>query len=192
MKTLTTMAGGLVLAATLVLTGCSVTSHTETAKGADFSRYKTFAWANGNKQATKANDIVDDNIKSAVARQLEQKGWKEADGQPDILVDYTVAVQQSRKRESDPVYSQPYTRYLYTRRGIYSMWYPSMLMGYNSYNVPFHEGELTINMIDAKTNKLVWQGWAEGEINRRQISSKEAEAQVKSIFKKFDYPAVRG
>lgn len=194
MKKITGVVGGLALAATLALTGCAVTSHTETAKGADFSRYKTFAWAGDTNVSTKkgGNDIVDDNIKNAIDQQLQKKGWRESADHPDILLDYNIAVQVGQKRESNPMYSYPYTRYIYTRRGIYSMWYPSMLMGYNSYNVPFREGQLTVNMIDAKTNKLVWTGWAEGEITRRQISSKEAEAQVKSIFKKFDYPTVQG
>lgn len=31
--------------AALTFAGCSVTSHTETAKGVDFSQYKTFAWS---------------------------------------------------------------------------------------------------------------------------------------------------
>ena len=114
--------------------------------------------------------------------------WTEVDNNPDVLLNYTVAIKRGHKRETDPVYVYPYTQYLYSRRGVYSIWYPSDLMGYNSYNVPFEEGELTVNMVDAKTNKLIWQGWAQGEITSRNITTKEATAQVRSIFKKFEYP----
>jgi len=181
----------LLTAISLAFAGCNVTSHTEKAEGTNFSNYKTFAWANAGdtKKADRAdNDIIDNNIKNSVSEELINKGWTEADNNPDVLLDYTVAVKRGSKRETDPVYTYPYTQYLYSRRGVYSIWYPSDLMSYHSYNVPFEEGELTVNMIDAKTNKLIWQGWAQGEINNRNITTKEATAQVKSIFKKFEYP----
>ena len=175
----------------LVFAGCNVTSHTEKAAGINFSNYKTFAWANSGdtKMTDRAdNDIIDNNIKNSVSRELERKGWTETEKKPDVLIDYTIAVKRAVKRESDPMYFYPYTQYLWGRGGIYSIWYPSALMGYRSYNVPFKEGELTVNMIDAKTNKLIWQGWAKGEINSKNVTTKEATAQVKSIFKKFEYP----
>ena len=178
-------------AAALVFASCNVTSHTEKAAGVNFSSYKTFAWVSNNneKKADRAdNDIVDNNIKNSISEELEKKGWTEVDNNPDVVLDYNVAVKRGSKRETDPVYAYPYTQYLYGRRRVYSIWYPSALMGYHSYNVPFKEGELTVNMVDAKTNKLIWEGWAEGEINSRNMTTKEATAQVKSIFKKFDYP----
>lgn len=177
--------------AALTFAGCSVTSHTETAKGVDFSQYKTFAWSGTpiEKKDKWNNDITDNNIKNAVAAELNKKGWKEADGNPDVLLDYTIAVQRSVKRESDPVYSYPFTQYMYGGHGrIYRIWSPSMLMGYRSYNIPFREGQLTINMIDARNNKLIWQGWAKGEISSPHVRSKDVNEEVKSIFKKFKFP----
>lgn len=181
----------LIAMVAVVFTGCSVTSRTEKANGVSFSQYKTFGWkdAVAKKSDRMNSDIVDNNIKNAVSQELEKKGWKETDANPDVLLDYSVAVKRDIKRESDPVYLNPYTPFLYGRRGMYRLWYPSALMGYHTYNVPFTEGELNINMVDAKTDQLIWQGWAKGEINNRQITSKEAAARVKSIFRKFDYPA---
>ena len=181
----------IVLMAGLAFTGCGVTSHTEKAAGVDFSKYKTFAWANsGNsgKAGRSNNDIIDNNIKNSIGEELEKKGWVESEKNPDVLLDYTVAVKKGTVRETEPIFTAPFPGYVYGRRGMYSIWYPSMLMGYRTYNVPFREGELTINIVDAKTNKLIWQGWAKGDINSQNISSKEAHAEVKSIFKKFNYP----
>jgi hypothetical protein len=123
-----------------------------------------------------------------VSQELEKKGWSETDNNPDVLLDYTIAVKHGIKLESTPVYSYPYTQYLYGRRRVYSLWYPSTLIGVRSENVPFKEGELSVNMVDAKTNKLIWQGWAQGEINNKHVTTKDVTAQVKSIFRKFDYP----
>jgi len=54
--------------------------------------------------------------------------------------------------------------------------------------VPFKDGTLTVNMVDTKTDKLIWQGWATGDITSKYVTSKEAQADVKSIFKKLDLP----
>lgn len=181
----------LLSAITLISGSCNVSSHTEKAAGVNFANYKTFAWANNgdNKKSDRAdNDIVDNNIKNSISKELEKKGWTETDSNPDVLLDYTIAVQHGTKREATPVYSYPFTQYFYGRRRIYSIWYPSTLIGVRSRNVPFKEGELSINMVDAKTNKLIWQGWAKGDINTKSVTTKEVTAQVKSIFKKFDYP----
>ena len=45
---------------------------------------------------------------------------------------------------------------------------------------------MTITMIDARTDKVIWQGWTTEELNSRKMSSKEIQAAVRSIFKKFD------
>jgi hypothetical protein len=175
----------------LLLGSCNVTSHTETAAGVNFANYKTFAWSDNGviKQNDRAdNDIVDNNIKNSISKELEKKGWVETKTDPDVLLDYTITVKHASKREAVPVYSYPFTQYFYGRRRIYSIWYPSTLIGVRSRNVPFKEGELSINMVDAKTNKLIWQGWAQGDLNTGTVTTKEATAQVKSIFKKFEYP----
>lgn len=180
-----------VLVAGLAFTGCSITSHTEKAAGVDFSRYRTFSWANSEntrKTDRADNDIVDNNIKNSVSAELEKKGWVETDNNPDVLLDYTIAVKKGVTRETAPVYSAPFPRYMYGRRGAYSIWYPSMLMGYRKYNVPFRVGELTVSMFDSKGTRLIWQGWAKGDLNSGNITTRETTAQVKSIFKKFKYP----
>lgn len=48
------------------------------------------------------------------------------------------------------------------------------------------EGTITISMIDTRTDKTVWQGWTTDEVNSRNLTSKEIQNSVKSIFKKFD------
>jgi hypothetical protein len=59
-------------------------------------------------------------------------------------------------------------------------------LGYESYEQLIKEGTITITMIDAKTDKTVWQGWTTEEVNNRNLTSKEIQNAVRSIFKKFD------
>ena len=187
----------LVLSAAVVsaffISSCSVTTHVETAAGVNFNNYKTFGWVNGNGEKIEDradNDIVDNNIKNAISLQLENKGWKETTQNPDVLLDYNVMVEKKVSQTSDPIYSYPYTHYYYNRwhRRMGYMYYPNNLVGYHTYNIPFKVGTLTVNMIDAKTNKLIWSGSATGDVSSKIVTTQEMQGDVTSLFKKFDVP----
>ena len=62
----------------------------------------------------------------------------------------------------------------YTRRYA-TIYYPSQFMGYERDERPSREGTVTISMIDAKTDKTVWQGWTTDEVNSKNFSSKEIQ-----------------
>jgi hypothetical protein len=66
---------------------------------------------------------------------------------------------------------------------------PVFFSGYTTYTVPFKEGTLTVNMVDAKTNKLIWQGYATGDITTKYVTSQQARTDVKSIFNKLNLPS---
>ena len=59
-------------------------------------------------------------------------------------------------------------------------------MGYDRDVREVREGTVTISMIDAKTDKTVWQGWTTDEVRSRSLSTKEIDNSVRTIFKKFD------
>jgi hypothetical protein len=108
----------IVIVFSICITGCSVTSHVETAAGVNFNSYKTFGWVNVNgekKEDSADNDIVDNNIKNAITLQLENKGWKETNQNPDVILDYNVMVEQKVRQASERVYNYPFTNYYYNR-----------------------------------------------------------------------------
>jgi hypothetical protein len=45
---------------------------------------------------------------------------------------------------------------------------------------------MTVTMVDTKTNKTVWQGWTTDEVNSKNLTTREIDNSVKSIFRKFD------
>jgi len=180
------------LAFVFLLASCGSAVYVEKDKHADFTTYKTFAWANKDgegKKDRKANDLVEGKIKQAVTDELvKSSGWREVRNNPDILLNYDVLVERSVKESSNPVYSSPFTRMVYnpyTRRYA-TIYYPSQFVGYDRDQRDVKEGTVTITMIDARTDKTVWQGWTTDEVNSRNLSSKEIQNSVKSIFKKFD------
>lgn len=181
------------LALVFLIASCGPTAHIEKDDNTDFSRYKTFAWIDkdgaGKKDRNKNNDLVEQKMRQAVTTELQKtSGWKETKNNPDILLSYDVLVERGNRTESDPVYSRPFTRTFYNpyNRRFINVYYPSQFVGYDSYNVQTKEGTVTISMIDANTDKTVWQGWATEELDSRQISSREIQSTVKAIFRKFD------
>ena len=67
-----------------------------------------------------------------------------------------------------------------------TVYYPSQFLGYDRDQYQVREGTVTITMIDARTDKTVWQGWTTDEVDSRNMSDKEIASAVKSIFRKFD------
>ena len=177
----------------LLLTSCASVAHVEKDKTANFSSYQSYAWVETKENQddstkSKVSDLTERRIKDAVNAELTKSGWKQSKNKPDVLLSYDVLVERSVKEENNPVYSQPTTRYVYnpySRRWI-SVYYPSQFLGYDRDQRSVREGTLTISVIDAKTDKTVWQGWTTDEVNSKNLTSKEIQNSVKSIFKKFD------
>jgi len=180
-----------VMAAFLFI-GCAGSAHIEKDKNADFTKYRTYSWVdkaddkalNKNRRA----DLTETNIRNAVNAELQKKGWVETNSRPDVLLNYELVVEKNQVQQQDPVYSQPFTRSYFNRATgrVHTFYYPSQFMGYDSYTTTVKEGTVTVTMIDSRTDKTVWQGWTTSELNGRNITSREIDRNVKTIFKKFD------
>ena len=180
------------LAFVFLLASCAPTAHIEKDDNADFRHYKTFSWIDkdgkGQDDRNKNNDLTEQKVRVAVNKELGKEGWRETKHNPDILLSYDVLVERSMKEQSDARYSMPYTRTFYNpySRRFFNVYYPSQFMGYENHEINTREGTITVSMIDAKTEKTVWQGWATDEIDSRHMTSKEIQNSVKAIFRKFD------
>ncbi|HEY6503418.1 MAG TPA: DUF4136 domain-containing protein, partial [Chitinophagaceae bacterium] len=170
-----------------LLASCASTAHIEKDENTDFSRYKTFAWIDkdgeGKHDRNRTDDLTEKKIREAVSKELEKTaGWKETKNRPDVLLSYDVLVERTMEQRSDPVYSRPFTRTFYNpySRRFINVYYPSRFMGYDNYDVPSREGTVTISMIDAKSEKTVWQGWTTDEVNSKNLSSKEIQNSVRA------------
>ena len=179
----------VIAVAAALLTGCASVAHVEKDDTVNFSNYKTYTWTADDGQGTKKeNDLATRNVHAAIDAELAKQGWREVKHNPDVLVSYDVLVERNEKQESNPVYSRSYMRPFfnpYTRRWG-TIYYPARFMGYDNETRTVREGTLTVTMTDAKTDKMVWQGWTTDEVRSRNLTSKEIQASVKSIFRKFD------
>ncbi len=172
----------------ILLSSCGTSAHIEKDKSANLKNYKTYTWMDKENKDKFTNEIAAQNLKSIVDGELQKNGFREVKNNPDLLLSYDLLVEKSVKEQNDPVYSRPYSRVYYnpyTRR-YGTLYYPSQFLGYDRYTTPVKEGTVSISMIDAKTDKTVWQGWTTDELNNNNFSSKEIQKNVRSIFKKFD------
>jgi len=123
-----------------------------------------------------------------VNEELRKEGWREVRNNPDVLVGYDILVERTTRERNSPVYSRPYSRIYYnpyTRR-YGTINYPSQFLGYDNEAYSIKEGTITVSMVDVKTDKTVWQGWTTSEVGSNNLTRKEIETGVKSIFRKFD------
>ncbi len=174
----------------LLLTGCASVAYVEKDDTVNFSNYKTYAWVDTKEkeEGKNANMLTEQHIRKAVDEELAKQGWRKSSNRPDVLLSYDVLVERALKQNSEPVYTRPFTRTFYnpyTRRWGY-IYYPSRFAGYDRSQYEVQEGTVTISMIDAATEKTVWQGWTTDELASRNLTGKEIQASVKSIFRKFD------
>lgn len=173
--------------------GCSAPVNVQQAPGTDLSNYHTYVWvdtrANENDNAQRATPFADASFRNAANEELQKAGWREVSNEAnaDAIVSYDILVQRSSERVNDPVYSQPFTRMYYNpfRRGWSTIYYPSQFLGYQSYTVPVREGTVTLTVTDAKTDKVVWQGWTTERLDSRNITADEIRNSVRNIFRKF-------
>lgn len=175
-------------AAVILLAGCAATAYIEKDADTDFSQYRTFSWIQKANAEQDASAIATEKIRSTVNEVLQQTGWRLVKENPDVLLSYDVLVERNMKQESEPVYTRPHTRVYYnpyTRR-YGTIYYPPQFLGYDNYETSVKEGTLTLTMIEAKSDKTVWQGWTTTEVPKGKMTSKEIAAGVKSIFRKFD------
>ena len=192
MKNRSIFTGSLLVAVVALLVSCGTVAHVEKDPSVNLNNYKTFSWideSGKNKDGKSYNDFQEKYLKDLVTRELEKSGWQKARNEnADALIDYDIMVENNVEERSESVYSRPTVRYFYnpyTRR-VTPVYYPSQYMGQNYYDVPYKSGTITVNIVDTKTNNMIWQGWTETELASRRLSQEDIQKAVRSIFKKFD------
>ena len=139
---------------------------------ANFSAYRTYAWAGGTNLA---DDLNHARIVAAVDRQLAAKGLARVDstGNPDLLVVYQVGLHQDLEING------------YDNRWALPSGGPSWA---RLERVPV--GTLGVAIIDAKTRSMVWRAAATKDLDLGQSPEKWEKKLNKAVEKMFKhYPS---
>lgn len=134
------------------LSACSSSSllvRSDYDKQANFRQYTSYRIAPV-KDADKVDPVLNSSlnqkrINNALEIEMNARGYVQSEDNPDLIISY-----QTDSKDRQEVRSNPYPYGYYWWRN-------------NTQVRSYNENRLIINMIDAKTNQLVWQGWATGE-----------------------------
>ncbi|HSA91579.1 MAG TPA: DUF4136 domain-containing protein [Terriglobales bacterium] len=138
---------------------------------ADFSRYKTYAWAQGHPVQDPFNH---QRIVTAIDAQLAAKGWKriEPGQKPDAIVLYRAA---AAERKQANVWGTGYG--------------PAWRLGGGSARVDvdtIQVGQLVVDIMDAASRKLIWRGRASDTLSDKpEKNEKKINKAAEKLFKKF-------
>jgi len=185
---------GMLVGAAAIFYSCSSPAYVEKDSSTNLSSYKTYAWvdvkASENDASSRGTAFADLSVHNSVNAELNKWGWQEVTDNPGVLVSYDVLVERNVETQNDPVYSQPYSRFYYnpyTRRWS-TIYYPSQFLGYQQYQVPVREATVTITMMDADTDKRIWQGWTTERLSGG-LSDLDVKKSVRNIFKESENAA---
>jgi uncharacterized protein DUF4136 len=165
-------------AAALVLTGCAtriVSSHVEL--GTDFTKYRTYDWGAADSLPTgdarlDSNEFFRDHLQGAIEKELAARRLVLASSEPDLLIHTHTNV--ARRLDVD---TTPHA-------------YPRCQGGDCSPTVVHYEiSTLMIDVVDARTKKLVWRAWSRddmsGVIDHQQLLQRAVTDAVAEMMKLF-------
>ncbi|QKJ30955.1 DUF4136 domain-containing protein [Mucilaginibacter mali] len=187
--------GCLLLAVVALVAACSSYNYYSVGSSSNVARYSTFAWlppANNTKNPYFDNDLADQKVKDQATADLESKGLRLKANRPDLLVRYTIMVDNKVHTYNEPVYSYSYGGFYprgYYRggRAFYYGWrgaYP-VYVGDDVYHVPYKEGTLILDIIDRNTHKVIWRGYGIGEVNNPERAVNDLPQIVDGILNKL-------
>jgi uncharacterized membrane protein len=181
-----TVAGALFLVAVTAAFGMSVKSDYE--KNFDFSQLRSFAFKTdrASNDPLITNTIVAGRIQNALTAQLEANGFTQAPQDPDFIVAF-----YSRTSEKTQVQSAGFGPGFGFGRGFgwgYGVPFRGRWRwgyGPDIWTSTYTQGCVMADIIDPKTNELVWRGVVKDTVNGIGQSEKQADQAAKDLVKQF-------
>ena len=184
-----TLGPALIVASMVGLSACATgpTIRADTDPSVDLSSYRTFGFFEKvSTDKTAYTTLVSTRLKEATRRELEKRGYLYSSANPQLLANFGLNVLDKQEIRSTPTASVGYGYYGY-RAGMYGVWggYPQDIDTIN-----YKEGTLTIDLVDASKKQLIWQGTAQGRVDKKAIENPgpAIDAVVGEIFARFPVP----
>jgi hypothetical protein len=145
-------------------------------KTVDFSKYKTYTWAEGMRAK---NPIVDQQIVALIEQQLAAKGLTKAEANGDLQVLYVAATDLDLQ-----ITGINWNNATYASGSIYRMPPP----------MDVRKGMLVIDLMDKKTERYIWRATAKKTLTHAPSGDMAGDAKrveglikrtVEKMFKKY-------
>ena len=149
-------------------TTMNVSSHVQ--RGLDVAQYRTYDWGPADAPPTgdprlDKDPFFQDQLEGAVEKQLATRGLERATAdKADLLIHYHANI--DRRIDVNRTERQ----YGYCQDASCQSWV-----------VEYQAGTLVLDIVDARTNRLIWRGWAQDSLegvldNRHKMAQKIIEA----------------
>lgn len=150
---------------------------------------ETFGWVDplGTDRAA-YETLVTTRLKQAVGAALERRGLRYDAAAPELLVNFYVnleARQDVRRIPTarGPLVTDPWrASYFGYRYGLYDPW-----PAYEVSVVEYEQGTLTIDVLDAASERLAWVGVLEGRVRERTLTEEQEalRSALDELFSRF-------
>ena len=138
----------------------------------DFSQFNSFGYFSTlSTDNAQYQSLVSNFLKVAVAQELVVRGLVHDEENPDLRVNFYINTKDKIKTRSVPTAGGYYDY----RDPFYDPWggYGGMGANYQTRVDQYTEGTLNIDVVDSKTNKLVWEGSVVGRLTEKDVRNME-------------------
>jgi len=158
-----------------ITTGCSDINIKADDAGNSFNRYATYSWYKdvAPMDNTNLGRTMHEEVIQLVDTQLTKKGYS-ASAAPDFYVNYKITVEDKFNVKKLNVYSGVGPGFVWRADG--ELTNESRITSQEIEIVELREGTMVIDIIDAKTGKLVWRGTAQREAEATLRTKEERSA----------------
>lgn len=171
----------------LLLGACASTPRisTDMDPRSDFSGYSSYAFYEPlAMEQSGYSTYLTESIKAAIRREMEARGYVFDPTDPDVRVNFQGMVQERTDVHSVPRMDVGYF-YSYRARQ-----YVGVPFWYDDTHVSrYTQGTLSIDVVDADRNHLVWTGAAVGRVTQKspQERASEADRAISAIFARYPH-----
>lgn len=175
-------------ASLLVVAGCesSPKIRTDYDRSADFSQYNTYDFYDpmGIEEA-QYQSLVSKYFRDSIGREMEMRGYKRA-MEPDVLINVTARIDDKIRVTSSPSTGMYYGHgYRSSRYGFYH--------GYGTETDvrQYKEGTVTIDLVDARRQELVWTAAAVGTVTDKKLKNlyESVNNGIAAVFAEYPFRA---
>ncbi|NDA62580.1 MAG: DUF4136 domain-containing protein [Chitinophagia bacterium] len=153
----------------------------ESAEGVNWQQYASFDFY----QVDASGDTISEQfasgiavLKQSIATQMKQRGYVQLSAQPDLLINIGLVVKELVQTRQTDWRTDGAPRYIGQRN--YSWKSESIEVG------RYREGTVSVHVVDARRNQLLWKGAAKGVIPDKQKQLPGlAEDAMKRVFEKY-------
>jgi hypothetical protein len=129
---------------------------------ADLASYRTFAFFD--RAATdrdgRYSTLLTEHLRQATRAELERLGYVYDERAPQLLVNFFLNVEDRQEIRTTPAAGGFFGYRFYPAWG-----------GYDVQTVRYKAGTLSVDLVDAGRNSLVWQGLVEGKVRREALEN---------------------